>query len=207
MSLRVCPECDYDLAGLPEAHRCPECGTPYDELTRVWKPRRPWALIVASVGGCLMIGIQIVIATASLVTATTAVIALLLLVVALGLLVVNVALHVIRITRSKGKPLCLATTPAGIVVRLVSLNVVIPWSEVARVRRGELYSGRTLRFAVHIDRVRGPTISVMRVLRSDEEVVEVIALCEEARRRALTGGTTSTGAYETFASLATEPPR
>jgi hypothetical protein len=26
-----CPRCDYDLTGLPRAHRCPECGTEYDQ--------------------------------------------------------------------------------------------------------------------------------------------------------------------------------
>ena len=31
LRLKCCPECDYDLGGLPYAHNCPECGIQYDE--------------------------------------------------------------------------------------------------------------------------------------------------------------------------------
>ncbi len=31
LRLKRCPECDYDLRGLPHAHSCPECGIAYDE--------------------------------------------------------------------------------------------------------------------------------------------------------------------------------
>lgn len=34
----LCPDCDYDLSGLPVPHRCPECGFRYDVDTIVWKP-------------------------------------------------------------------------------------------------------------------------------------------------------------------------
>jgi len=33
----VCPQCDYDLTGLPVEHQCPECGSPYDLNTKVWQ--------------------------------------------------------------------------------------------------------------------------------------------------------------------------
>ena len=39
-----CPECGYDLRGLPPAHRCPECGFQYDEHTLIWRPAKPWKL-------------------------------------------------------------------------------------------------------------------------------------------------------------------
>ena len=31
LRLKRCPECDYDLRGLPYTHSCPECGIEYDE--------------------------------------------------------------------------------------------------------------------------------------------------------------------------------
>jgi rubrerythrin len=31
LQLKACPRCEYDLAGLPRRHQCPECGFPYDE--------------------------------------------------------------------------------------------------------------------------------------------------------------------------------
>jgi hypothetical protein len=34
--LSHCPICLYDLAGLPNNHKCPECGFAYDESMRVW---------------------------------------------------------------------------------------------------------------------------------------------------------------------------
>ncbi len=34
--LSRCPACRYDLTGLPQDHRCPECGFAYDRTTHVW---------------------------------------------------------------------------------------------------------------------------------------------------------------------------
>jgi hypothetical protein len=45
-----CPECDYDLRGLPCPHRCPECGTPYDERTYKWRARNRLPLLVLAIG-------------------------------------------------------------------------------------------------------------------------------------------------------------
>lgn len=44
--LTTCPVCDYPLAGLPAAHRCPECGFEFDELTRAWRWTRPRWMVV-----------------------------------------------------------------------------------------------------------------------------------------------------------------
>ncbi len=54
-----CLECGYRLTGLPARHRCPECGTPYDEHIRVWKPARTFPLfleaVLPAVGAVLML--------------------------------------------------------------------------------------------------------------------------------------------------------
>ena len=31
LRLKRCPQCDYDLGGLPQAHNCPECGFTYSD--------------------------------------------------------------------------------------------------------------------------------------------------------------------------------
>ena len=39
LRLERCPDCGYDIAGLPPNHRCPECGFAYDEsmlMLAVW---------------------------------------------------------------------------------------------------------------------------------------------------------------------------
>lgn len=42
-----CIECGYRLQGLPPRHRCPECGTLYDERVRAWRPANSRRLILA----------------------------------------------------------------------------------------------------------------------------------------------------------------
>jgi hypothetical protein len=43
MNYMVCPQCHYNLQGLPRRHTCPECGRPYDadELQRQWEKDFP----------------------------------------------------------------------------------------------------------------------------------------------------------------------
>lgn len=45
-----CLDCNYPLDGLPRPHRCPECGRPFDDVTIVFRPSRPWVLYLTVLG-------------------------------------------------------------------------------------------------------------------------------------------------------------
>lgn len=56
--LTHCPECNYDLRGLPADHTCPECGLKYDAdcvLARVEFPKAIWLGFAGYVFGGLVI--------------------------------------------------------------------------------------------------------------------------------------------------------
>lgn len=38
----LCPRCDYSQLGLPDIHRCPECGLHFDDHSRIWEETSPW---------------------------------------------------------------------------------------------------------------------------------------------------------------------
>ena len=59
-----CPECGYDLHGLPQQHECPECGLVYGRGVRVFRrtPRTSW--LELCVGVVLALWIAVGFATA-----------------------------------------------------------------------------------------------------------------------------------------------
>ena len=56
--LTHCPQCGYDLAGLPVKHACPECGYAYDKgdiVVRGWKKGKTPSLLRILAWGALMV--------------------------------------------------------------------------------------------------------------------------------------------------------
>jgi len=51
----LCPQCDYDLRGLPLEYQCPECGLKYDKATRVWRGQSILPLINTTLIAALML--------------------------------------------------------------------------------------------------------------------------------------------------------
>ena len=51
-----CPSCGYSLVGLPDEHRCPECGLEYERDSLVFtEPRRIWKVLVVANAGMFLI--------------------------------------------------------------------------------------------------------------------------------------------------------
>lgn len=58
---KTCYRCDYDLSGLPEDHRRPECGLRYDADTRSWCPSEPWIQPAALMMLAMYIGLPVLV--------------------------------------------------------------------------------------------------------------------------------------------------
>ncbi|MCG3129688.1 MAG: hypothetical protein FLDDKLPJ_00423 [Phycisphaerae bacterium] len=56
---KTCHRCGYDLSGLPEDYRCPECGLRYDADTRSWRPSEPWIASVVMMGVAGYLGLHV----------------------------------------------------------------------------------------------------------------------------------------------------
>lgn len=115
-----CPSCNYSLKGLPAAHRCPECGFPYDDQTLAWVEPLPWRpmLIAAAV-------VAVVAFLCGFVFHLPGEYVSLIL---FGLGVPSVILAPLLLLR---KPM-VAITPEGVIVRSIRrAEQTIPWGEVA----------------------------------------------------------------------------
>ena len=138
LRLKRCPECDYDLIGLPQAHNCPECGIEYDESIfdlRVWlaestASRRfdslAWLVLAVAFGWIFLTRRTWFLPQFPLVMFAGSI----------GFRVAGVLTRVLSMRRKHGnaKVLC---TPDGLSWRLGSRRRFYPWSKLnlPRVRR------------------------------------------------------------------------
>lgn len=124
-----CPNCRYDLRGLPCPHRCPECGTAYDGLTRAWRPEPPWFFYLIMVP----FAVSILASACSLGQALTAGRAVstldVLSTVARAMLFFTIMLWVAFAIRRR----CIAILPDGLLIRDGHSETRVPWTDVARV--------------------------------------------------------------------------
>jgi hypothetical protein len=171
-----CPVCNYDLRGLPIPHRCPECGSEYDEHTRVWRPRGPWAqfvadLVVATIALPATIGVLFRAATRGWsfregVTDT----------IIWPVVLVLCAYPVIRVYVANRRGRCVALTPGGVFVRTAELEKLIPWRTIEKVIR----KGRTLSIKI---RAGDGTVDIEKIFPDEKELESFLAAYQAAHHR------------------------
>ncbi len=114
-----CPSCNYSLEGLPAAHRCPECGFPYDEHTLAWVEPLPWRP--------MLIAVAVVAVVAFLCGFVFHLPGGYVSLMLFGLGVPSVILAPLLLLR---KPM-VAITPEGVIVRsILRIEQTFPWHEV-----------------------------------------------------------------------------
>jgi hypothetical protein len=118
-----CLRCDYLQEGLPDEHRCPECGLAYDEHSRVWRPSRPFPIAAAVVFFGVVLPVVIVALLNDATYAPFVKIGALL----WFTLVLFGAMRMRAIHRNK---YVVAVLPEGLFVR-IGESELIPWSDVA----------------------------------------------------------------------------
>lgn len=169
-----CPECGHDLRGLPPPHRCPECGFPYDQQTRIWRPGRSWTFYVPF--ALTLLFLPAIFRLLGLISLGR--------VPNLGeVLLAAIAVYCLCWTAPRLNELArnqryAALTPDGIRARTARGLVHIPWEEL-----GEVYD------AFGEPRIRsaadGRAHELSWIFDSDREASEFRAALEEARRRYL----------------------
>src|SRR5262249_47964662 len=125
-----CPDCGYDLHGLPARHRCPECGFEYDEHTRVWRPANPTKLYKALFISSACLIAQFLTCDYRAHRGLWRQLLLLVLTVATAVLLVW---HFSRSIRNNRLGRCLVISPQGIFVRSSNGTAMVPWRAVREV--------------------------------------------------------------------------
>ncbi len=138
--LTNCPKCNYALAGLPSAHRCPECGFEYDAYSWAWPiPESKWRNTRLLQGSATIMGLLsiILISTQYKYFVATGILSILLSIAHSINVVMCIGLirHVIQL---RYRPF-VAATPKGVTVRGVTKwkqHRTIPWNNIIDVKVG-----------------------------------------------------------------------
>lgn len=174
-----CLECGYRLTGLPSRHRCPECGTPYDEHIRVWKPVKPGMHYVGRIIGIIGFAItafNLLFVMPTLMPVTQMIRwGLLVFLVPLGIFYVNW----FRWARRRGPRITF--TSIGVTVRTVETELVVPWLNAVSVEPVNNHAFRST-VTARIIRANSPEIVIIGYFRSAAELANFDRAFRNSRR-------------------------
>ncbi len=138
--LTTCPKCTYALTGLPNAHRCPECGFEYDEYSWVWPmPNSKWRNTRLLIGWASIMQLLVFILASFEYDRFFTMGMLSILMSVVHLCALGMCIMLIRqVFQLRHRPFVTAT-PKGVTVHGVSLwkqHRTIPWPNIVDVKAG-----------------------------------------------------------------------
>jgi len=171
-----CPDCRYDLIGLPAEHYCPECGLPYDRETYVFDsalPRWPLGVLIFIIAALLIfyVGLGVIEKFRPLPGLVFPL---------LGMLAFQIFLF-----RRMGR-LYLALTPRGIIAFTTQgwRRKEFPWKELRPIDMDRKQRGLFL-FMANIQNNRRMSIELKPFAKSRRDKLRLFELIEHLRQQRL----------------------
>lgn len=173
-----CPDCRYDLRGLPGHYHCPECGFEFDEHTLVCRPNRTWKAYLWLLPGVLvlcgpiagMFSDSLRVGDSFSATATAIMAAAL-----VGLCV----LITWRLVRADRAGRYIALTPRGVKSRSLEGTQFVPWADVYCVSRMQAHS-----YVIAVERVSDENpIIISEVVQSRLDLRTLLAVAPKLYAR------------------------